>query len=141
MANYADNNSLCVIMEQLLDVKYALQAETEKAIRWFEENHMRANPVNFQYIVHTKAPTLNFSISLGETDITPSDIVDLLGMIIDDKLSFGQHAKKSIHKTALKLNALRHQSKCLNQDVRLEYGRTFVLSNFQCCPLVWYFCS
>ncbi len=27
------------------------------------------------------------------------------------------------------------------QDVRLEYGRTFVLSNFQCCPLVWYFCS
>ncbi len=62
MANYADDNSLSVIREQLLDVKYALEAETEKAIRWFEENHMRANPVKFQCIVHSKAPALNFSI-------------------------------------------------------------------------------
>ncbi len=37
-ANYADDNSLCVIREQLLDVKYALEAEREKSIRWFEEN-------------------------------------------------------------------------------------------------------
>ncbi len=141
VGNYADDNSLCVIREQLIDVKYALEAETEKAIGWFEENHTRANPVKFQCIVHTKAPTLNFSISQRETDTTPSDIVDLLGMIIDDKLSFGQHVKKIIHKAALKLNALRHQSKWLDQDVRLEYGRTFVLSNFQYCPLVWYLCS
>ncbi len=49
-------------------------------------------------------------------------------MIIDDKLSFGQHVKKIIHKAALKLNALRRQSKWLDQDVRLEYGRTFVLN-------------
>ncbi len=63
LANYAGDNSLCVIREQLLDVKYALEAETEKAIRWFEENHMRVNPVKFQCIVHTKPTTLNFSIS------------------------------------------------------------------------------
>ncbi len=101
MANYADDNSLCVIREQLFDVQYPLEAETEKAIRWFEENHMRANPVKFQCIVHTKASTLNFSISLGKTDITHSDIIDLLGMIIDDKLSFGQHVKKIIHKSCI----------------------------------------
>ncbi len=81
LANYADDNNLCAIREQLLDVKYALEAETEKAIRWFEENHTRDNPVKFQCIVHTKTPSLSFSISLGETDITPSDIVNLLGMI------------------------------------------------------------
>ncbi len=102
---------------------------------------MRAKPVKFQCIVHSKALTLNFNISLGEIDITPSDIVDLLGMIIDDKLSFGQHVKKIIHKAALKLNALRHQSKWLDQAVRLECGRTFVLSNFKYSTLFWYFCS
>ncbi len=78
---------------------------------------------------------------MGETDITPSDIVDLLGLIIDDRLSFGLHVKKIIHTDALKLNALRRQSKCLDHDVRLEYGRTFIMSNFQYSPLVWYFCS
>ncbi len=65
---------------------------------------------------------LNFSISLGETYIIPSDIVNLLGLIIDDRLSFGHHVKKIIHKANLKLTALRHQSKWLDQDIRLEYG-------------------
>ncbi len=49
--------------------------------------------------------------------------------------------KRYIHKAVLKLNTLQHQSKWLDQDVRLEYGRTFGLSNFQYCPHVWYFCS
>ncbi len=83
LANYADDNSLCVIREQLLHVKYALEIKIEKASRWFEENHMRANPVKFQCIVHIRTHTLNFNISLEDTDITPSDIVDLLGLIID----------------------------------------------------------
>ncbi len=120
MANYADDNSLCVIREQLLDVKFALEVETEKAIRWFEETHMRANPIKFQCIVHSKTPTLNFSISLGETYITLSDIVKILDMIIDDKLSFGKHVKKIIHKAALKLNALQRQSKCQMSDWNME---------------------
>ncbi len=80
LANYADDNRLCVIRQ--LDVKYALEAETEKAIKWFDEHHMRANPIKFQCIVHTKTHTLNFNISLGDIDITLSDIVNLLGLII-----------------------------------------------------------
>ncbi len=43
--------------------------------------------------------------------------------------------------TALKLNVLERHSKWLDPEVRLDYGRTFVLSSFQYCPLVWYFCS
>ncbi len=101
----------------------------------------KTNPVKFQCIIHTKAPTLNFNISLGDTYITPSDIVNLLVLIIYDRLSFDLHVKKIIDKAALKLNALRLQSKWLDEDVRLHYRRTFVLNNIQYCPLVWYFCS
>ncbi len=36
---------------------------------------------------------------------------------------------------------LRRQSKWLDPEVRLDYGRTFVLSSFKYCLLVWYFCS
>ncbi len=31
--------------------------------------------------------------------------------------------------------------KWLDPEVRLDYGRTFILSSFQYCPLAWYFCS
>ncbi len=84
LANYADDNSLCVVRKLLHDVKYALEAEKEKAIRWFEENHMRTKPVNFQCMVHTKASILYFSISLGDI-YHPSDIFGLLSVIINQE--------------------------------------------------------
>ncbi len=102
---------------------------------------MKANPNKFQCILHSKTPDPEFCISLGDTIIEPSDTVDLLGIVIDDKLTFHQHVKKMITNANLKLNALRRQSKWLDPEVRLDYGRTFVISSFQYCPLVWYFCS
>ncbi len=73
--------------------------------------------------------------------IEPSDTVNLLGIVIDDKLTFHQHVKKMTTNAALKLKALRRQSKWIDPEVRLDYDRTFVLSSFQYCPLIWYFCS
>ncbi len=95
-----------------------------------EQNHMTANP--------DKTADPQFCISLGDTVIEPSDTVDLLGIVISDKLTFHQHVKTMTSNAALKLNALQRQSKWLDPEVRLDYGRTFVLSSFQYCPLVWY---
>ncbi len=67
--------------------------------------------------------------------------MDILGIVIEDKLTFHQYVKKMTTNADLKLNALRRHSKWLDPDVRLDYGRIFVLSSFQYCPLVWYFCS
>ncbi len=48
LVNYADDNSLCIIRELLLNVKYTLETvPLQKAIRWFEENLTRANPNKF----------------------------------------------------------------------------------------------
>ncbi len=91
--------------------------------------------------IHSKTPDPEFCISLGDTVIEPSDTVDLLRIVIDNKLTFHQHVKKMTSNAALKLNALRRQSKWLDPEVRLDYVRTFVLSSFQYCPLVWYFCN
>ncbi len=118
-----------------------LENETVKALKLFEENHMKANPDNFQCILHSKTPYSEFCISLGDTVIEPSDTVNLLGIVIDDKLTFHQHVSKMTSNAALKLNALRRQSKWLDPEVRLDDGGTFVLSSFQYCHLVWYFCS
>ncbi len=124
-----------------IGVESCVRNETVKALKWFEENHMKVNPDKFQCILHSKTPNLEFCISLCDTVIGPSDTVDLLRIVIDDKLTFHQHVKKMITNVALKLNALWRQSKWLDPVVRLDYGRTFVLSSFQYCALVWYFCS
>ncbi len=75
---------------------------------------------------------------MGSTVIDPSDIVVFLGIVIDDKLIFSQHVKKITNSAALKLNVLW---RWLDPEVRLDYGRTCVLSSFQYCLLLWYFFS
>ncbi len=85
------------------EVKVVLENETVKALKWFDENHMKANPDKFQCILHSKTPDPEFYISLGDTVIEPSDTVDLLRIVIDDKLTFHQHVKKMTNNAALKL--------------------------------------
>ncbi len=111
------------------------------ALKWLEENHINENPDRFQCNLHSKTPDPGFCISLGDIVIEPSCTVDLLAIVIDDKVTFHHHVKKITNDAALRLIALQRQSKWLEPEVRLDFGRTFVLSSFQYCPLVWYFCS
>ena len=140
LGNYADDNTLIVTREHLHEVKEVLESEAGVAIQWFDENHMKANPSKFQFIPFSKKESIN-SIKLGECEIQPSNAVELLGITVDRKLNFSQHVEKIVKKAALKLNALRRKSKWLDTDVKKDYGRTFVLSNFTYCPMVWYFCN
>ncbi len=138
---YADDSNVSIIGDEVKEVKAVLENETVKALTWLEENHMKANPEKFQCILHSKTCDPEFCILLGDTVIELSDTEDLLGIVIDDKLTFHQHVKKITNNAALKLNALQRLLKWLDPEVRLDYGRTFVLSSFQYCPLIWYFCS
>ncbi len=83
-----------------------LENETVKALKWFEENHMKPNTGKFQCILLSKSPDPELCISLGDTVIEPSVTEDLLGIVKDDKLPFHQHVKKIANNAALNLNAL-----------------------------------
>ncbi len=94
LSNYADDSNLCVIRDEVQEVKAVLENETVKALKWFEENHMKANPDKFQCILHSKNTDAEFCISFGDTVIEPSDTVDLLGIVIDDKLTIPSACEK-----------------------------------------------
>ncbi len=67
LANYADDSNLSVIREEVQEVKAVLENETVKALKWFEENHMKANTNKFQYILHSKTPDPELCISLSDS--------------------------------------------------------------------------
>ncbi len=67
---------------------------------------MKANSDKFQCILHSKNPDPEFCIFLGDTVIEPSETVDFLGIVIDNKLTFHHHLKKITNNAALNLNAL-----------------------------------
>ena len=102
---------------------------------------MCANPDKFQAIVlGMKNPeTLNFQ--LGNITFKPEDKVRLLGIDLDSKLNFNCHIHDICQKAARQINALKRLSKFLTLESRMAIFRSFIMSNFNYCSLVWHVCG
>ena len=65
----------------------------------------------------------------------------LLGVDIDFNLKFDCHIQNICKKAGQQLNVLRRIGKNLCKLSRMTIFHTFILSNFNFCPLSWHFCS
>ncbi len=65
----------------------------------------------------------------------------LLGVTIDDKLKFDDHVDIICTKASQQLNALIRIRRNLTYRQRLRIYESFILSNFNFCPVVWHYCS
>ena len=140
--NYADDNSLSFSASSLSEVLSKLRIDCNHAIDWFTINGMKANPDKFQFMILSSSPLDPIELALdGNTTITSQNCVKVLGVSIDKHLTFNDHISSSCSKAARQLNAFARISKHLNLDSRRVIHQSFILSNFNYCPLVWHFCG
>ena len=56
---------------------------TERAIRWFESNHMKSNTSKFQAMIMTPCPSTEpIMVDINGQNVQPSDCVKLLGAML-----------------------------------------------------------
>ena len=142
--NFADDNTLSSHAKNLECLIKNLEIDSDIAINWFTDNHMIANPDKFKAIVITKngQDTTGTKLKINNEVIDSSSEVTLLGVVIDNKLSFVPHISKMCKSASSILNALKRQHKYITgQKTRAMVANTYVLSNFNYCPLVWHFCG
>ena len=140
--NYADDNTLsmsCPDFNLLID---SLVDDSKSLIEWFDFNCMQANPEKFQALAvgkktHEKQPVFK----IGNIDIKCDESVKLLGVDIDFRLRFEEHIANLCRKAAQQVNIMKRLGRHLNKLNRLSIFHSFVLSNFNFCPLSWHFCS
>ena len=65
----------------------------------------------------------------------------LLGVDIDNRLTFHSQINNMCRKAANQLNALKRPSVQMGKNEIMVLMKSFILSNFNYCPLVWRFCS
>ena len=109
LGNYADDNTITAWENSVKELINTLQNESNIAIDWFIENQMIVNPDKFQVIIfHKQGKTNedNYTLSLGQYQIPSKNSVSLLGIEIDDKLSFKNYICSLIRKAAGQLNYL-----------------------------------
>ncbi len=144
LINYADDNTLSAVSNTIEMVLSALRTDAESAIKWFLSNFMQVNPSKFQFMfirpVSCRYETPDF-IEINDTKIHCENEVKLLGITIDEKLKFDKHVDILCKKAAKQLNVMYRFKGIFDSKEKEIIYNTFILSNFNYCPIVWHFCG
>ena len=108
-------------------------------LTWVENNGLKANPDKFHLLLSEKDE--NVSIMVDNYVVENSNCEKLLGIKIDNALTFHEHVSELCSKASQKLHALSRVSQYMNIDQRKLVMRAFISSQFGYCPLVWMFHS
>ena len=138
--NYADDNTMSDCNDNAKDLIDSVEADLANIMAWFKTNCMTAHPEKLQCLTMGKLSN-QISFCLENKVLSPSCNVKILGLTIDDKLLFNEHVFSICQKAARQLNVLKRLHRYLNYDSRLVIYRSFIMSNFNYCPLIWHFCS
>ena len=140
--NYADDNTLAHADDNIDKVVEYLEKDSLALIEWFSCNQMKANPDKFQALaIGKKSMDKNIVFDLAGNKIKCEKEVKLLGVTIDFELKFNSHISNICKKASRQLNVLKRLGKYLNKLGKLTIYHSFILSNFNFCPLSWHFCS
>jgi len=138
--NYADDNTVLCAGTCLDDIKHKLLTNVNKLMEWYRANHMKVNAGKFQCIVfgNVKDPG---EFIIDNHSIVPKYHVELLGLLIDNKLNFNNHVSSICQKASRQVNVLGRLSKVIDESSKMLLYNSFVECYFNYCSTLWHFCS
>ena len=94
LCNFADDNTLYACDLDLKTALIRLRKDTIRIVNWFSNNSMVANPAKIQLMFLGNIDNYDeLFIEIGNEVILPTEHVKLLGLTIDNKLTFNKHIK------------------------------------------------
>ena len=139
VANYADDNSAYACKKDIHTVIKRLGEDSRILLEWVGNNVLKANPDKFHLLLSSVDE--NLSIIVDQYEISNSRKVKLLGVTLDNRLSFAEHVSGLCSKASQKLHALARVSPYMNIIKRRTIMNASITSQFGYCPLVWMFHS
>ena len=139
--NYADDNCISYSSDTIDDIRKFLTKDIIVFMNWFKQNSLKANPEKFQSMLISShgCDVGGLMINVENTIISSSEEMKVLGVTIDDKLNFTEHISDVCTKAGRQLNVLQRLKKVLDYKSRMAIYKSFIMSNFNYCPIVWMF--
>lgn len=139
--NYADDNTISFSGTSVEEVIENLNESGTRVTEWFEGNYMKANPDKYQAIIFGKRQGMVADFKIKNASIQSIDNVKLLGLHIDNDLSFNDHSLKMYKKASRQVNAMMRLNSKLDFTSKISIYNSFIHSTFTYCPAVWLFCN
>ena len=137
--DFNDDDTLSPFAKSITLLLEILMAESQIAIKLFSENKMIGNPGKLKSIViHKNSQTSKpKQFLIGNNVVEVASSVKLLGIYIDDQLSFNLHISNICRSVLKQLSALVTLKCFLSFEESQVLINSFILSNFNYCPLIW----
>ena len=140
ICNFADDNTIYNCNDNLENILQNLEFDMKNILKWFKVNSMKANPKKFQFMILGKSPRQTIILNINDIKIRESQKVELLGLIIDNKLTFKDHINTLCRRASYKLHALRRIRKYLTFEKAKLLCNAFINSQFNYASIIWMFC-
>ena len=135
--NYADDNTLYSHDDSLDVLLSRLEDKMIGVSEWFRQNGLQLNADKCQLIVLGRRRESPVSIVVNGLRLEECSTVKLLGILLDNKLSFREHVNVIVRKASSKLHALKRIKHFFSTDKMLLVAKAFIFSTIGYCPLVW----
>ncbi len=96
MYNFADDNTVSHIDEDVNPVVSKVEREVMDIMLWFHANCMTVNPDKFQGIILGNVDGENPNFHIEDCIVKPQCEIKILGITIDFKLKFDSHVSEKL---------------------------------------------
>ena len=143
ICNYADDNTLYSADKDPSTMMKRVEENMTVISQWYRDNGLQLNGDKCKLIVFKgmKKFDFDFEVRIGHEVVREVSKVKLLGIEIDNMLSYREHVNALCRKVNAKISALKRISPLLSLEQHRAIVNSFVSSELNYCPLVWSFAS
>ena len=146
LLSYADDSTFIVTADSIWRLKLKIKNTIETAQSWFQKNDMRINTTKTK-IVYIKNQysledlTIRLNYQNKPIEIKPETQMEILGVIIDEDLSWGKQINQVKKKSMNVTRSLHRINKFLPLQHRKNLYNTIVVPHFDHADVVWGGCT
>ena len=129
---YADDTTQYMADKSPTVLQFSLNQDMERLSSWLDHNYLQANRDKTQAMVLGKS-THHYDLKFNGASIDIKEHLKILGVYLDNKLSFQEHINEMLKKVFAKIAALRRLKRLVPSSTLLVLYRSFVLSHFEYC--------
>ena len=142
VCNFADDTTIYSCSLNNKEAAHKLSTDTYIVLNWFKVNSMVANPNKFQIMfLRSKIDNSKITFAIENKQIKCKREVKLLGITIDEKLTFTRHIANICSLRNNRSRALTRIRRFLLTEQKKYLFHTYIMSVFKYCPLIWMFCN
>ena len=108
--------------------------------KWFRDCGLTLNLDKCTLLVLPERKSDQVELGIDGFQVKATDNVELLGVVIDNKLNFKSHISKLIKKVGKQTDVLNQFKHILSFSSKIRIYRAFIMTHFTYCSSIWNSC-